>query len=130
MFDSNMVEHKSLNQSDKKSYKRPVIEYVINRLREANKRATITEEDFFYRQHPLFASNELLMKEINEKLGETSKKYDGFWVMKMFSHIEPGPEVGKILKHLSDTFGRSLDVVPEKSVLSAVFDYFNIQQKG
>lgn len=48
MFDYRLFVHDTLNQSDKKSYKRPVIKYVVDKLRESGKTATITDENHYW----------------------------------------------------------------------------------
>lgn len=101
MFDSSMVKHKELNQSDKKSMKRPVVEYVVSKLREANAVATVTNEDYFF--HKLFPEKDIeVVKEclrIDESVTPKFKKYDGNWITSTFK-LKPGPLVGSILKYL------------------------------
>jgi hypothetical protein len=47
MFDYRLFVHDTLNQSDKKSMKRPVVEYVVDALRKSGKMATLTHSDGF-----------------------------------------------------------------------------------
>jgi len=58
MFDHRLFVHDSLNQSDKKSYKRPVIKHVVDRLRESGKTATITDENHYYRSTTAYDFNQ------------------------------------------------------------------------
>lgn len=117
LFDSYMVSHGGLNQPDRKSYKRPVIKYIVDRLRETEKIRTHSDEDFYFRSSQpgihLRVSNEMV--EIDANLARKSNKYNGDWVMKTLD-VKPGPFVGEVLKYLSDLLGEDMDVAEEKEM--------------
>jgi hypothetical protein len=113
-----------MNQSDRKSTKRPVINYVVDKIRESTKRTEITDEDYFFKK--LFPKKYELVenkkKEIEKKTYVPSK-YNGDWIMKTF-HLEPGKRVGEILKHLSDKFGTELDNTDEEIVKKDAIEFY------
>ena len=131
MFHSELFEHDSLNQSDKKSMKRPVIEYVVGKLRASGQRATITDEDFFFRSKFPDEYNTVTtrMNEIDSEVARKSDTYNGRWVMDKF-HLSPGPLIGGILTHISNTLGESLDSASEEEVTRLVKNYIKETTNG
>jgi len=131
MFDCKYFEHKSLNQSDKKSMKRPVVEYVVAKLRESGQTATVTDEDFYFYRDFLWSHAAVAVKKsrIEDALIPKSKKYDGNWLKSNFPMVKQGPEFGKVLKLLSTTFGEQLEITSEQLVSAVVYDYLS-KQKG
>ena len=124
LFDSEMFVSDSLNQSDKKSMKRPVIEYVVGKLRDANQRATIIDEDFFFRKDWTTKYNavKFRMTEIDREVARKSDIYNGKWVMDKF-HLSPGPLIGGILIYISDILEEDLDSASEEEVTRLVEFY-------
>ena len=130
MFDSKYVYPSELNQSDKKSYKRPVIKHVVDELRLANKSATITDEDYFFKKYfqNKYEDVEKIKSEINSSIPVKSK-YNGVWLMSTFPELSSGKIIGDILKYLSDTFGENLDNEDEDSVYGVVYKYLKNHSK-
>lgn len=130
MVDSLYFGHTELNQSDRKSMKRPVIEYVVGKIREANKKATVTNVDYFF--HQLMPDKDIetfkLMLSINDSIAEKSK-YDGNWIMSKFS-LKPGPVIGKILKYISDVHGEDLDKQDESEIERLVDKYLHMNPQN
>jgi len=122
MIDSSYFEYDVLNQSDKKSMKRPVIEYVIDKIREANKIATITHEDYYlsklFPEKLVDIATEIV--KINKNLPAKST-YNGDWVMQKFG-LSSGPAVGMILKHISNVFGDELKNQSEEVVVNEIYE--------
>lgn len=131
MFDSKYVQPSALNQSDKKSYKRPVIKHVIDELRLANKSATITDEDYFFKKYfqNKYEDVEKIKLEINSSIPARSK-YNGTWLMNAFPELTSGKVIGDILKYLSDTFGENLDNEDANRVYIFVYKYLKDNLKG
>jgi hypothetical protein len=117
MFDVSYVSFEKMNQSDRKSCKRPVFGYIVDKLRESNQHATIQDEDYFFKKllPEEYAQTELEKKTIDELLATHSDKYNGDYLIQTFN-LKPSPLVGKILKSLSDAFGTSLNDIPEDEV--------------
>jgi hypothetical protein len=116
LFDSKYVTQAEMNQSDRKSMKRPVIDYVVQSLRQANKSASIDDEDYFFKKllPSQYEKVEKIKSEINDKIYEKSM-YNGQWLIDKFG-LKPGPQIGQILKSMSDKFGAELNNIPENEV--------------
>lgn len=123
MFDSRFFIHEKMNQSDRKSMHRPVIEYCINELRHLNITASIKDEDYLFRElNPSkYSEVELEKEKINDQCYIKSNKYNGNWVMNNFD-VKQGKIVGIILKSLSDHFGggKALNNMPEDDIFQYV----------
>lgn len=128
LMDVKYFEPKEMNQSDRKSTKRPVIKYVVEKIRKSNKTATIDDEDYFFKK--LFPKRydfiEKKKLEIEEKTYKPSK-YNGDWIIKTFN-LKPGIQIGKILKHLSDMFGTKLDFTDEQIIKNEIKNYLEKQK--
>jgi len=125
MFDYRLFVHDSLNQSDKKSMKRPVVEYVVDALRKSGKESLVSDADYFLKIcfPGLNDSIQAKINRIEANLTVKSKVYSGSWVMTNFPWIKEGPEVGKILRLLFDTFDTALDSTPTEDAIEVVEKY-------
>jgi hypothetical protein len=120
MFDVKYVEPREMNQSDRKSLIRPVIKYAIEKLRKTGKHATQEDPDYFFKKlMPSQYENFLrVMDNINSKIYAKSV-YSGDWLISKFG-LKPGPQIGKVLKAMSDKFGKELSDTPEDEVANFV----------
>ena len=59
------------------------------------------------------------MQKINEKTYEISNKYNGSWLISTFG-LKPGPELGNILKAISNHFKDNLQNASEQDVIDFV----------
>lgn len=85
-------------------------------LAQLGKKAVLVDEDYFLkRQFPdQYKEVEDRKREIEEKAYAVSK-YNGTWLMEKFG-MKPGPQIGKMLKLISDSFGDLLGTVEEELV--------------
>jgi hypothetical protein len=84
------------------------------------KPATITDGDYFFKRAfpEAYKMVEDKKKEIEEKTYRESR-FNGSWLMANFD-LQPGPQLGKILKAISDEFGDFLGEVDEAVVTEFV----------
>jgi len=108
MFDSSIYKF-ALDSEDR--YK----DIFIN-LMDMKKISVIKDEDYFFKRCFPDQYNEVNGKkvEIDRKVYAISK-YNGTWLREKFG-IKPGPEMGRILKLISDSFGDLLSEVEEDFV--------------
>lgn len=120
-FDTNMFQHENMTQDQKKDEKRPNIEYMIGQIRSMNFHSSITDEDFYFKKlYPkLYAMVEEEKQNIESSLPQKSQ-YNGSWLMSNFN-IKPGPQVGMILKAISNEFP-NLDEADETEVYEFVLN--------
>ena len=121
MLDASYFAQDELNQSDRKSVRlRRVIDYVVDKIRKSGQRAVITDEDYFFKKlmPTEFARTEAMKQKIDKETYIKSK-YSGQWLMDKFG-LKPGPQIGSILKALSDAFGEELAELPEDTVEAEV----------
>jgi len=77
MFDYRLFVHDSLNQSDKKSMKRPVVEYVVQKLRESGKTATINDENHFFKDTTAHHFCEIQKMVIEDRITQRKLEREG-----------------------------------------------------
>lgn len=120
LMDIAYFQHNALNQSDKKSLKRPIIDYCVNEIRESNVHRTITDNDYFFKKifPDIFNAIESEKTKINSNIYMRGK-YNGQWLMTNFD-LRSGPQIGQILKNINNKFGNELEFVPEKELLAYV----------
>jgi hypothetical protein len=121
LYDVKYVTSGEMNQSDRKSEKRPVINYVLNELRKQNKRALIHDEDYFFKKYykKQFLRVEKLKNEINSNIYNKNTKYDGKWVIDTFN-LKSGPLIGQILLLLNKKFGNNLNNIDEEEIIQYI----------
>ena len=120
MFDSDLFKRENMTQDQKKDEKRPNIEYMIGEFRKfPTTKSTVTDEDYFFKKlYPdLYKTVELEKQQIDKNIPQKSK-YNGSWLMTNFN-IKPGPQVGMILKAISDEF-QNLDETDESEIYEFV----------
>lgn len=122
MVDSKFFERDNLDARDRQSENlRPMLQYILDTIRSGIRTArTIDDEDHFFKSlcPDLYQKVEDEKIEINNRTYQMSCRYDGHWVMKEFG-LRPGPQIGKILKAMSDRF-TCLDTASEDEVADFV----------
>ena len=121
MFDVSFFTHEEMNQSDRKSMKRAVLSHVVQQIRKTDKKATITDEDFFLKlnYYQLYEKVENEKRLIEEKVFAINNPYNGTWLIEKFN-MRPGKEMGMILKSICEKFGTEPVDVPEADVIDFV----------
>lgn len=101
--------------------RRPNLSKMIELVRDSAGPAKIKDEDYFFKKimPSQYQKVQQEMQKINEKTYELSNKYNGSWLMSNFG-IKPGPEVGRILKSMSDHFKENLPNANEQDVINFV----------
>lgn len=116
----------NMNQSDRKSEKRPIINTVITALRKSNKKRTIEDSDYFFKK--LFPKYYDKVQEKIKKIDNyiiPKSKYSGEWLLKTFS-IKQGKIIGNILKDLNSKFGQNLEKEKESIIIKYIKDKYKI----
>lgn len=125
LFDSSFFGNQMLLARDRESVKRRKnFSYIVEQLRKHNKKATITDENYFFKKfYPSQYANYLeLSQEIDNKTYTKDNKYDGAWLMNSLG-LKPGPKIGLLLKALSSHFGATLPNQNENDVLNFIKNY-------
>lgn len=121
LFDSSFVTHDVMNQSDRKSMKRPVIGYAVKKLRSIGNHRTIKDDDYYLKK--IYPSKykfvQKTIEQIEEKIHVAGPYYDGKWVLDNFK-VKQGPDVGKILKLIQTKFGNSPNSKDENKIISFI----------
>lgn len=125
LFDFSFITQSEMNQSDRKSMKRPVIDYVITKLREKGSKSSIKDEDYYFKKYfpKIYQEVETKKQEIDNNLPIRSK-YNGQWLMDKLG-VKPGPQIGKLLKILTDKYGNNLMHQSESEVLNFIKNYIS-----
>jgi len=125
LFDFSFITSSEMNQSDRKSMKRPVIDYVINKLREKGAKSSIKDEDYYFKKYypKKYQEVEIKKQEIDNNLPIRSK-YNGQWLMDKLG-VKPGPQIGRLLKILSDKYGNNLVHQSDSEVLNFIKNYIS-----
>lgn len=100
--------------------KRPKQQELFIQLAKLGKEEQIFDEDYFFKRafRSQYEEVEAKKKEI-EAVVYAKSKYNGEWLMTNFK-MKPGPEIGKMLKLISDSFGELLPEVEEELVIAFV----------
>ena len=130
LFDSSYYVGQTMNHSDRKRVRsgRPTADYVRQGLILTNKKATITDPDYFLKK--LFPQKvedlEKQKQEIESKVVPKSI-YNGEWMMRNFN-LTPGPILGKIKAELNRVYGQDLDNVPEEKVKETITNFLSLKE--
>lgn len=113
-FDSDYFGSENMARKDRESIKRNSSQdYVVQKLREKNRVKTAKDENELLEK--LFPEQFLLFKKEGEKINNetyASGAINGKKIMEVFN-IKPGPEVGKILKFISNNYPEAEDLSEE-----------------
>ena len=105
LFDSSYFQFKDLPRRDRESIKRNAVEeYITQKLAIKNQTRIIDDEDEFFRK--FFPEEFEKFKTEAERIEKETYKtgnINGEVVMKIFG-LKPGPEVGRVLKFISDFY--------------------------
>lgn len=122
LLDSKYFGYDALLARDRVSIsRRPNLSKMIELVKDSAGPAKIKDEDYFFKKimPSQYQKVQQEMQKINEKTYELSNKYNGSWLMSTFG-IKPGPELGKILKSMSDHFKENLPNANEQDVINFV----------
>jgi hypothetical protein len=125
MFNSNWFRPEEMKYQDRQSVNRRAgMEYICSALRDSGVQSSINQEDYFFEK--LFPEQykrvDAEKQRINQQTYIKSNVYDGNWVMKVLG-IHPGPNVGLVLKAITQRFGDNLTNVPEEEVKQFVMGF-------
>lgn len=120
LFDSSMFDFKEERES-----KRSNKNYIITVLAELQKKAAVKDEDFFFKkQFPnQYVEVENKKREIEESTYRQSR-FNGDWLILNFN-IKSGPQIGRLLRLVSDNFGDSLSQIDESEVKNFILGKIN-----
>jgi hypothetical protein len=122
LIDSDMFKHETKRERDS-NRRRPATELLVNRMIQVNKKASITDPDFFFKKYYNIKYEEFLKEKerINKEL-QVSMKYTVDWVMKTFG-LTPGPKLGKVISHLKSKFKDTLQDTSEEKVKTEIENF-------
>jgi hypothetical protein len=114
LFDSSMYAF-VLEEKDEE-YKRSKQHEIWTTLAKLDKKAVLLDEDYFFKRQfqAQYSEVENKKKDIEQK-AYIQSKYNGTWLIEKFG-LKPGPQIGKMLKLISDSFGDLLGEVEEELI--------------
>jgi len=121
-IDSSWFMHENLISKDKQSQnRRKGADYILDKLKSLNLKGKITDEDYFFKT--LYPEKYKEVEEqkvaLNQKAYVKASNYNGYWLMNKFG-IKPGPQIGNILRLMTQKYGDQLDNVPEPEAIEFV----------
>ena len=122
LLDSKFFRQDMLLARDRVSIsRRPNLSKMIELVRNSVGPAKIKDEDYFFKKlmPNQYQKVQQEMQKINEKTYEISNKYNGSWLISTFG-LKPGPELGNILKAISNHFKDNLQNASEQDVIDFV----------
>jgi len=123
LFDSEYFGSENMARRDRESIKRnPSQDYIAQKLREKNKAKSVENENELFEK--LFPEQFQRFKKEGERINNETYSpgaINGKKIMEVFK-IKPGPEVGKILKFISDNYPKAEDLSEE--IIRVVKDKF------
>lgn len=122
LLDSKFFRQDMLLARDRVSIsRRPNLSKMIELVRNSCGPAKIKDEDYFFKKliPNQYQKVQQEMQKINEKTYEISNKYNGSWLISTFG-LKPGPELGNILKAISNHFKDNLQNTSEQDVVDFV----------
>lgn len=129
LLDSKFFRQDMLLARDRVSIsRRPNLSKMIELVRNSVGPAKIKDEDYFFKKlmPNQYQKVQQEMQKINEKTYEISNKYNGSWLISTFG-LKPGPELGNILKAISNHFKDNLQNASEQDVVDFVKNLLGIK---
>ena len=126
LFSSSYYVGQTMNNSDRKRVRsgRPSADYIRESLIKINKSRSVEDEDFFLKTlYPEYYKNLNVEIEKIENSVIVKCKYDGLWAMANFPTLQPGPNVGKVLKFWINKYGEDLKDVEESIIFKDTDEY-------
>lgn len=129
LFSSDYLFGADLNRGDKKRMRsgRASACEIRNTLISYLKERTQPDDDFYIKEKFPYLYKMYLdrCKQIEDAYLLAPKKYSGYFIMEKFPQISKGPIVGEILKHLSVTYGTTIDEIDEPEVIKTISSYLD-----
>jgi len=129
LMDKKFFEYTELVRRDREAFDvRPGVEEINKKIVDSGKTRQIEDDDYFFKKYfPQKYSEYLTEVEETNKKNNIQKKYSGQWLMNKFG-MKPGPEMGKVLKKITDKFKDNLENTSEEEVSNFVKSLMDVNE--
>jgi len=129
LLDKEFFSYDELVHRDKEAHDaRPGIPALCDQIYKSAKPRQIPDDDYFFKKYfpQKYEEYQKLVDDTNKAIN-IQKKYNGNWLITKFG-MKPGPEIGKVLKQITDKFKDNLENTPEEEVSNYVKSLISINE--